>query len=304
MPRGGDDDGRIDGIGVHAGLIIVVHSDQRPISDHARDADAAAHLGARGLDVRAGDEVLDGGGVEELDVGEAQDFREEGGGEEGGVLDDDEIAFVFVGDAQLGEEGVRRFAHYHCGEELAAQPGTAALGVSVSNRSRKDTWIASRACGKGRLTRAYARLNDGNLQIGSLLPQHVRGRQSTRSGTDNDDVAFGIVVQVGEITARHGAGDLGLADWGEGEVGPFAEHACLNGFLRLELGDCCLCGGRRSVDGLGGRRCSVDNGFGRGRSGAIDAILSGEGVRQGGRVVEGCCWWRHDAWLVKSADIG
>ena len=70
MARGGDDDGCIDGIGIHAGLIVVVHTDERPIGDDTRNADSTAQGGARGLDVRASDEILDGGGVEEFDVGE------------------------------------------------------------------------------------------------------------------------------------------------------------------------------------------------------------------------------------------
>jgi hypothetical protein len=53
----GDDDGRVDGIGVHAGLVVVVHGDEGPVSHDAGDADAA-------VAVFAGDEVFDGGGVE------------------------------------------------------------------------------------------------------------------------------------------------------------------------------------------------------------------------------------------------
>ena len=47
------------------------------------------------------------------------------------MLDDDVVAFVFEGDAKRGEESVCGFAHYHCGEELAAEPCAAACwGVS------------------------------------------------------------------------------------------------------------------------------------------------------------------------------
>jgi len=53
----GDDDGRVDGVGVHAGLVVVVHGHEGPVGDDAGDADAA-------VAVLAGDQVFDGGGVE------------------------------------------------------------------------------------------------------------------------------------------------------------------------------------------------------------------------------------------------
>ena len=61
MAGGRDDDGRVDGVGVHAGLVVVMHGDERPVGDDAGDAKGAV----RGA---AGDEVFDGCGVElELD---------------------------------------------------------------------------------------------------------------------------------------------------------------------------------------------------------------------------------------------
>lgn len=54
---GGDDDGCVDGVGVHAGLVVVVHGDESPVGDNTGDADAAVR-------VFAGDKVLDRGGVE------------------------------------------------------------------------------------------------------------------------------------------------------------------------------------------------------------------------------------------------
>jgi len=53
----GDDDGCVDGVGVHAGLVVVVHSDESPVGDNTSDADTA-------VGVLAGDEVLNSGGVE------------------------------------------------------------------------------------------------------------------------------------------------------------------------------------------------------------------------------------------------
>lgn len=92
MARCADCEGRVDGVGVHAGLGVVVDGDEGPVCDDAGDAD-----GGGGGGEGPGDEVFDGGGVEEFDVGEGEDFGEEGGGEEGGVFDDDVGAFVFVG---------------------------------------------------------------------------------------------------------------------------------------------------------------------------------------------------------------
>lgn len=81
----------------------MVEGDERPVGHYAGDA-----LG-RGV-VGADDEVFDGGGVEHDDVWESEDLREEGGGEEGGVFDDDEGAFIFEGDTDFGEEAVGGFS--------------------------------------------------------------------------------------------------------------------------------------------------------------------------------------------------
>lgn len=77
----------------------MVAGDEGPVCDDAGDADGWGGWGVvgGGRGEGAGDEVFDGGGVEEFDVGEGEDFGEEGGGEEGGVFDDDVGAFVFVG---------------------------------------------------------------------------------------------------------------------------------------------------------------------------------------------------------------
>ncbi len=99
MAGGADGEGGVDGVGVHAGLIIVVAGDEGPVCDDAGDAEGCWGIvvGGGGRGKGSGDEVFDGGGVEEFDVGEGEDFGEEGGGEEGGVFDDDVGAFVFVG---------------------------------------------------------------------------------------------------------------------------------------------------------------------------------------------------------------
>jgi len=53
----------------------VVHADQGPVGDNTGNSDVS-------ICVLASDEILNSGGVEELDVGEGEDLGEEGGGEE------------------------------------------------------------------------------------------------------------------------------------------------------------------------------------------------------------------------------
>lgn len=76
MPGGGNDDGSVDGVGVHTGLIIVVHSHEGPVGDDPGNTDIP-------VGQLAGDEVFNGGGVEKLDVGKGEDFGQNGGCEEG-----------------------------------------------------------------------------------------------------------------------------------------------------------------------------------------------------------------------------
>jgi hypothetical protein len=91
------------------------------------------------------------------------------------MLDDDKVTFIFVSHAQFVEEQLRRLAHHHGAEELAAQPGSS--------------------------TRGNASLNDGDLEVGALSSEHKGGRQAARSSTDNDNVGLGVRVKVGEVTA-------------------------------------------------------------------------------------------------------
>ena len=55
-----------------------------------------------------------------------QDLGEDGGGEQGGVLDDDVVALVLIGHIELVQEVVRGLAHHHGAEQLPTQPGAAA----------------------------------------------------------------------------------------------------------------------------------------------------------------------------------
>lgn len=76
MTSGADHERGIDGIGVHARLVVVVHGDKSPVCNDTGDAEGAVGVGA-------GDEIFDCGCVEQLDVGEGEDFGEEGRGEKG-----------------------------------------------------------------------------------------------------------------------------------------------------------------------------------------------------------------------------
>lgn len=224
---GRDDERRVDGVGVHARLVVVVHRHQRPVGDDTSDA----HTLLR----RAGDEVLDAGGVEHLNVGQRQHLGHDGRSEEGGVLDDNVVALILVRDANLAEEGIGRLAHNHGREQLAAQPGAAAGGDG--------------------------RLDDGNLEVRALLAQDVGGRQAARAGADNDNVRLGVLVQVLEVAAGHGPGDLRLADGRKLEAVPLAEHV-FNVDLGVALGL-----GRSDSGSLGGRDGQVSDALGRGNGG-------------------------------------
>lgn len=133
MARGTDHERSIDRVRIHAGVVIVVEGDERPVRNHASDTDG---FGVR-VCCGAGNEIFDAGGVEEFHVREGDDFGEEGGHEEGGVLDDYELGVgwvFFVGDAKVLEEAFRGFAEDHGGEELPAEPAAAACecGISVA----------------------------------------------------------------------------------------------------------------------------------------------------------------------------
>ena len=78
MAGGADNERSVDGVGVHAGLVVVVHGHKSPVGDHTGDADAAvlglAGCGCGGGVDRSGDEVFNSCCVEKLDVGEAEHF--------------------------------------------------------------------------------------------------------------------------------------------------------------------------------------------------------------------------------------
>ena len=79
MAGGGDDDRSVDGVGVHAGLVVVVHSHEGPVGDNTGNLDGGGVGWVTGV---AGDEVLNAGCVKELDVRELKDLGKEGGSEQ------------------------------------------------------------------------------------------------------------------------------------------------------------------------------------------------------------------------------
>ena len=112
----------VDGVRVHAALVVVVHGDESPVGDDTGDAELTIRPR------RASDEVLNSRGVEKLDIGEGQDFAEQSRGKESGVLDDNVVSFFLVWDAKVAEEGVGGLAHDHGREKLATEPGTTTFG--------------------------------------------------------------------------------------------------------------------------------------------------------------------------------
>ena len=189
MASGGNNQRGVDGVGVHARLVIVVHRHQSPVGHHARDPHIACAL------VRlAGDQVLDGRGIEQLHVRQQQHLGQDGAGEQGGVLNNHVVALVLKRHTEVGQEHVGRLAHHHGAEELSAEPGTSAGG---------DTG-----------------LDDGDLEVRAQLAQGVGTAEAAGAGADDDDVRLGVRVEVGKVAAGHGARDGALADGGEAEGVP------------------------------------------------------------------------------------
>lgn len=142
-----------------------------------------------------------GSGTHELHVRELEDLGQHGRGEQRRVLDGDIVrvlASVLIRHTDLPEEGVGRLAHDHGAEELATEPSTA--------------------------TRGDIGLDDGDLQVRAGLREAVGGGETAAASADNDNVALGVLVKVGEVAAGHLTGDLALADGPEAEVTPLASH--------------------------------------------------------------------------------
>ena len=164
-----------------------------------------------------------------------------------GMLYDNEVPFIFIWDAEIPQESISRLAHDHGAEELAAKPS------STSGRDRS--------------------LNDGDLEIGASLAEHVGSAETAGSGTDDDNIGLSIGVKVLEVAAGHGARDLGLADGSEREallplVGHLLEGLSLAFVDRKRLG--------------------------------IEARLQGDAVDGSRELREHCRRWRHFDCLLGS----
>lgn len=125
MASSGDDDGGIDGVRIHARLIIMMHGYQRPVGDNTGDADTAIRKMTR-------DEILDSSCIEELDIGKLKDLGQDGRREERGMLHNDVVTLIFVGNTNLTEESIRWLTHDHSREELATEPSATACTTSAT----------------------------------------------------------------------------------------------------------------------------------------------------------------------------
>lgn len=185
----------------------MVHADQGPVSDHTGHADPA-------IGRRASDEILNCRGVEELDIGEREDLREESGGEERlsgselgisntrgiwdefletySVLYNNKVSLIFIRHTKVGQKGICRLTHNHGAEQLATEPSPT--------------------------TRSYACLDNGNFEVWARLPKHVSCTETTGPGTYDNNIRFGVRIKVLEVAASHSTRDLGLSNWGKFEV--------------------------------------------------------------------------------------
>ena len=120
MTSGGDDNRGVDGVGVHAALVVVVHRHQGPVGNDTGNTDPRTTF------IRARDQVLHRSCVEHLDIIHGQHLGQDGARKQRGVLDHHVIALVVEGHADLAQEHVGRLAHHHGAEQLPAQPGAAA----------------------------------------------------------------------------------------------------------------------------------------------------------------------------------
>lgn len=152
----------------------MVHRHEGPVGHDTSNAHSIRVLtGGSGT----GDQILNSGSVEELDVGELQHLAQESRCEQRSVLDSDPVTIVLVRNTELVEEEMGGLSHDHRAEELATEP-----------------------CAT---TRSDASFNDGDLEVGTLGRKHESRGETTGSGTDDDDVRLGVGVEVLEVTAGY-----------------------------------------------------------------------------------------------------
>src|SRR5882672_8180529 len=94
-----------------------------------------------------------------------------------GMLHNHEVSFVLERDTKISQESISWLTHNHGAEELTTKPGPA-------------SW-------------RYRSLDDCNLEIGTSLAEHVGSAESTRTGTNDDNVGLGVRVKVVEVATGH-----------------------------------------------------------------------------------------------------
>mmetsp|Transcript_30434 Transcript_30434/g.79164 ORF Transcript_30434/g.79164 Transcript_30434/m.79164 type:complete len:317 (-) Transcript_30434:556-1506(-) len=177
MPTRGHHNLGLNNVGVHAALQAVVQGHKSPVCHYTSDVLATWHIG-----VRLHNQILSSCGVEQLDIGSLQNLRQQSAGELGCMLDHHVISLILVGHIQVVKQSMGRLTHNHATEQLATQPGTT--------------------------TRSHTSFNDGDLHIRGNPGELVGARQASRASSHDDHVRLGILVQVCEVSAGHGAGHL------------------------------------------------------------------------------------------------
>ena len=232
-----------------------MHGNECPVGYYASNAEGA-------IVVSTSDEIFDCSGVEKLDVGEREDFGQEHGSKEslwstisqgrekgsGGsaktysMLHDNKVALILEWNSEVVQERISGLAHDHCTEKLASEPGPTA---------RRD--------------RSF---DDSNLQVRTSFAKHVGRAEATRSSADNDNVRLSIGIEVIEIAASHGAGNLRLADRSELEalLPLFGEFIESFGLVAISID-------RERLD--------------------VKSGLQGNTVKRSSGHIEHCCWWCH-----------
>ena len=173
----------------------MVHSDECPVCDDAGDAKCTVYIGTS-------DEIFNGRGIKELDVGEGENFRKEGGSEEClftirlrqfraevktyCMLHNHKVSFVLEWHTKISQESISGLAHDHGAEQLATEPSSA---------SWRD-----------------GSFNDGNLEVRTSLAEHISSAETARPSANNDNIGLSVRVEVIEVTACHSTADLGLAN--------------------------------------------------------------------------------------------